>query len=218
MANWNIERAKRARLAQVGTPQGAKMTKAANKTATKKKKKAPAPERIGAGKILAFVMQQEEQDNWCWAAVAASVGDYYAAQETWEQCEVANLELLRDDCCGDGAAGPCNVYGYLASALNRVHCLQNWQIAVRVAFAVVVGEINAGRPVCVRVAWRGGGAHFVVITGYDDPDPNVARVLIQDPYFQHQDIAWSDFLNVYRPVNTQPGDWTDTYLTQDGSP
>ena len=210
------------------------MTKAKTKAAKKPKKKAPparapaavrapapapaaaapAPVVVGAGRILVFDMQHEEQNNWCWAAVAASVGNYYAEEEEWDQCTVANRELRREDCCGDGAAGPCNVYGYLASALNRVHCLQNWAIAHRATFDMVVGEINAGRPVCVRVAWRGGGAHFVAITGYSDPDPAIAQVLVQDPFYQYQDIAWSDFLIVYRPVGAQQGDWTDTYTTQ----
>jgi hypothetical protein len=179
----------------------------------------PAAVPAGAGHILIFTMQQEIQTNWCWAAVAASVGNYYAGQETWDQCTVANLELHRTDCCGSGGAGPCNVYGYLASALNRVDCLQNWAIAQRAVFEKVLCEIDHGRPVCVRVAWRGGGAHFVAITGYSNRDPEDARMLIQDPLFQYQDIPWIDFLDVYLPLPAPPagslqGDWTDTYYTQ----
>ncbi|WP_428659162.1 C39 family peptidase [Reyranella sp.] len=165
-------------------------------------------------KTLTFIMQHEEQYNWCWAAVAASVGDYFTQAGTWKQCAVANLELRRNDCCAAGGDGPCNIYGYLASALNRVHCLQNWAIGQRVAFDVVVGEIDGGRPVCVRVAWRGGGAHFVAITGYSDPDPTIAHVLVQDPLFQYHDIAWSDFLDYYKPTGLHQGYWTDTYRTR----
>ena len=59
------------------------------------------------------------------------------------------LELMRSDCCDGGAAdGPCNVYGFLASSLNRVHCLKSWAIDQCAAFAAVCDEIDSGRPVC----------------------------------------------------------------------
>ena len=67
-------------------------------------------------------MEFQVQTNWCWAAVATSVDAYYrhGTGAPMPMCEVANSELGRTDCCTTGAAGPCNVYGTLASALFRV--------------------------------------------------------------------------------------------------
>jgi hypothetical protein len=185
------------------------MTKPKKKAAAKKK----APALAVAGSVLSFNMQDQQQINWCWAAVAASVGDFFAGQPTWDQCTIANQELMRSDCCDGGADGPCNVYGFLASSLNRVHCLKSWAIDQRAAFAAVCDEIDSSRPVCLRVAWRGGGAHFVAITGYSDRDPSLARVRIEDPVYRYHDIAWTDFLTAYAPAGSLQGDWTDTYYT-----
>jgi hypothetical protein len=184
------------------------MTKPKKKAARKK-----VPRAAGGAKVLAFAMQDQKQINWCWAAVAASVGDFFAGQPTWDQCTIANEELMRTDCCDGGATGPCNVYGYLASSLNRVHCLKSWAISQRAVFAAVCDEIDSGRPVCLRVAWRGGGAHFVAITGYSDRDPSLARMRIEDPFYPYHDIAWTDLLIVYAPAGSFQGDWTDTYYT-----
>src|SRR5204863_1759343 len=69
---------------------------------------------------LDFSMQHQQQTNWCWAAVSTSVALFFNPSSGWTQCAVANGELNRNDCCGAGASGPCNVYGYLDTALTRV--------------------------------------------------------------------------------------------------
>jgi len=43
--------------------------------------------------LLDFSMQQQDQTNWCWAAVAASVVRYYHADTQWTQCRIAEGEL-----------------------------------------------------------------------------------------------------------------------------
>ena len=86
----------------------------------RKKKNAPRRRNAAAGpwRRLDFDMQDQEQSKWCWAAVGASVALYYEPQASWTQCRVANEQLERNDCCGNGAAGACNQYGFLASALE----------------------------------------------------------------------------------------------------
>ena len=59
------------------------------------KKKTPAPPVAGRG--LAFTMQDQKQIDWCWAAVAASVGDFFAGQPTWDQCAIANQQTGRPE-------------------------------------------------------------------------------------------------------------------------
>src|SRR5918911_1240122 len=71
-------------------------------------------------RLLPFNMQPQQQTNWCWAATSTSVDHYYDPGSGWTQCGVADGELGRTDCCGAGAAGPCNVYGTLDTSLQRV--------------------------------------------------------------------------------------------------
>jgi Papain-like cysteine protease AvrRpt2 len=156
---------------------------------------------------LSFQMQPQQQTNWCWAAVSTSVALYYDAASTWTQCSVANGELSRSDCCGSGAATACNVYGYLASALQRVGHLDHWDGNAAV-FQTVDDEVDAGRPIGIRVAWSGGGAHFLAIIGYLEDTQNY--VAVDDPIYGKSDVTYDTLKTSYQGSGT----WTHTYYTK----
>ncbi len=157
--------------------------------------------------LLDFSMQQQDQTNWCWAAVAASVVRYYHADTQWTQCRIAEGELQRADCCDGEDGGLCNVYGFLPSALYRVGCLKVWDIGKRALLEQLCAEIDEQRPLCARVQWQGGGAHFVAIVGYlEDGD----LIAVEDPFWGPSDIAYNTFCTHY---TTQQGSWTDAYYT-----
>jgi hypothetical protein len=157
---------------------------------------------------LAFTMQPQQQANWCWAAVSTSVSHYYDTGSAWTQCLVANDQLGRNDCCGGGASGPCNVYGFLDQALQTVGCFVSIQGGTS-TFATIDGEIAAGRPVGIRVAWNGGGAHFLAIIGTREWSPTY--VAVDDPIFGKSDHTWDDLRTSYQADGDS---WTHTYFTQ----
>jgi hypothetical protein len=156
---------------------------------------------------LDFQMQHQQQSNWCWAAVSTSVALYYDAASTWTQCTVANGELSRTDCCGTGASTSCNVYGYLNTALTRVGHLDRMDSSVA-SFQAVDDEIDAGRPIGIRVAWSGGGAHFLAVIGYLEDDTNY--VAVDDPIYGKSDLTYDTLKTSYQGS----GSWTHTYYTQ----
>jgi hypothetical protein len=162
--------------------------------------------RLLAWHRLDFAMQHQQQTNWCWAAVSTSVALFYDPASTWTQCLVANGELGRNDCCGDGASGPCNVYGFLASSLTRVGHLDH-SVGSSSTFAQVQTEIDAGRPLCARTAWSGGGAHFLAIIGYRILDQMLA---VDDPWYGKSDVSYTTFSSSYQGS----GSWTHSYFTQ----
>ena len=155
---------------------------------------------------LDFAMQHQQQTNWCWAAVATSVALFYDPASTWTQCTVANGELNRNDCCGAGASGPCNVYGFLDSSLTRVGHLDH-MTGSSSTFAQVQTEITAGRPLCARTAWSGGGAHFLAIIGYRLLDEMLA---VDDPWYGKSDVSYATFNSSYQGS----GSWTHSYFTR----
>ena len=162
--------------------------------------------RLLAWHRLDFTMQHQQQTNWCWAAVSTSVALFYEPVSTWTQCAVANGELGRNDCCDAGAGGPCNVYGFLGSSLARVGHLD--QIVNSSSdFTDVQTEVNAGRPLCARTEWAGGGAHFLAIIGYRVLDEMVA---VDDPWYGKSDVSYATFRSSYQGS----GSWTDSYFTQ----
>ncbi|MET0966740.1 MAG: papain-like cysteine protease family protein [Nakamurella sp.] len=153
---------------------------------------------------LNFVMQQQTQTNWCWAATSASIAAYYDAATTWTQCRVANGELGRGDCCGVGASGPCNVPHTLQTALTRVG-RQAQFVGGTVTREAIRGEILANRPMCARTAWSGGGAHFVAISGFVVGD----LIEIDDPISGVSDVDYDVFTTSYLGSGT----WTHSYYT-----
>src|SRR4051794_1237702 len=65
--------------------------------------------------LQSFNMQHQVQDQWCWAATAASVSLFYNRTSTWTQCLVA-AQIMGTTCCV--ALAPCNKPWYLNDALS----------------------------------------------------------------------------------------------------
>src|SRR5262245_45820165 len=59
---------------------------------------------------LAIAYQEQLADNWCWAASTVMIAAFHSRNTT--QCDVANLGLMRADCCPAVPHGSCNVAGW----------------------------------------------------------------------------------------------------------
>ena len=154
---------------------------------------------------LRFTMQQQTQSNWCWAATSVSIARFYGTTG-WTQCSVANAQLGRTDCCGTGASGACNVYGFLDDAIQRTGHLQSAGGGTA-TFAQVEAEAVAGRPLGIRTAWSGGGAHFIASTGIEDD----SLVYVSDCGSGTTSVVdYNTLLTSYRGSGT----WTHTYYTK----
>lgn len=155
---------------------------------------------------LDFVMEHQQQSEWCWSATATSVALYYDPISTWNQCRLVNEELDRQDCCQNGSGSSCNEPWFLDLALTRVHRLQR-VTAAKKGLAEVKSQIDAGHVLCVRIGWDGGGGHFVAIVGYDE----TAETLdVRDPWFgTAYAVPYSSFPESYQ----SGGDWTHSYET-----
>ncbi len=163
----------------------------------------------GGAAVLSQFMQPQKQSNWCWSAVGTSVGLFFQTGD-WKQCSTATACLsLRGmsglDCCNDPTT--CNVYGYLNDSLNHTKSLASWQ-AGTASLNQIQSEINAEHPVCVRVAWSLGGAHFMAITGYND-----GTISIQDSIYGTSSMLYSDYPASYHSGGT----WTHTYYCKPNS-
>lgn len=161
-------------------------------------------------KILPQFMESQQQSSWCWSAVATSVGLFFKTG-SWTQCSTVNGCLSRSDCCTAPLPNPCNVYGYLDQSLTYTRSFDPPLIYGTVTEAELETRIGSGDPVCARVAWNGGGAHFVAITGYSypDADPSSVTIYLQDSFYGSSSMAFADFAEGYHSGGT----WTHTYLT-----
>jgi hypothetical protein len=158
--------------------------------------------------LLPLSVPQQEQSNWCWAATGSGVGHFYEPFDNpVAQCTIVSQAFQRDDCCSEPAAsGDCNQPHFLNRALQIVghfdrmenNALDTQRIAT---------EIQAGRPVGVRIGWSGGGGHAIAIGGFR---PNQQSVHIEDPAYGPSDIQFNTLLTVYQGN----GSWTHTYFTK----
>jgi hypothetical protein len=154
---------------------------------------------------LPLTVEHSGQTEWCWAAVSASVALFYTPASTWTQCAIVNKELGQTACCTEGAASTCNQPHVLEAALSLVqHLLRDF--AGPLAFADIVQEIDAGRPVGVCIDWTGGGGHFVTVAGYDR---NGEMIQVKDPLFGNSQVPLATFPAGYQGGGT----WSWTYLT-----
>jgi len=155
---------------------------------------------------LGLSVPRQQQSNWCWAATSDGVARFYDASSPWTQCSIANTDLGRGDCCAGGAGGPCNVYGYLDRSLATVGRFKRWA-AEAAPFETVASEMGGARPLGVRVAWEGGGAHFLAIGGCrEQPEPYVH---VEDPWWGPSDLPYATLTSGYQAT----GRWTHSYWT-----
>jgi hypothetical protein len=157
-----------------------------------------------AQKALAFNLQHQIETNWCWAAVTASVAAFFRNQG-WSQCRLANDQFGQANCCSSGSSSSCNTPWYLDRALTRVGNLGTYMTGAMLPGAIQV-EIDSGRPIGARIAWAGGGGHFVAISGYFGS----TFVHIEDPWFGPSTQAYT----VFRSSYLGGGSWTHSYGTR----
>ncbi|MER6914562.1 papain-like cysteine protease family protein [Streptomyces sp. NPDC000594] len=158
--------------------------------------------------VLPFSMQGQLKSNWCWAAVAASVSAYYHPGAAWAQCDVANSNLGRSDCCGTPPGDPCNVTSVLDVPLGIVGCFDR-MVGTATSQVEIITEVGAGRPLCIRVQWSDGGGHFLSAIGYVDDADSVD--IVDDPIYGRTFLLHS----VLRTAYQGSGTWTHTYYTRD---
>lgn len=151
-----------------------------------------------------FYMQNQIQDQWCWAAVSSSISSYFNRVAPWLQCQIVNTAFRNASCCVNGGSTACNQPYFLHIALHITQNLNTW-VERALTYAETDNQIALGNPVGVRIAWHGGGGHFVAITATNN---NWVEVI--DP--------WNGIFRV--PYNAARfdyqggGAWSHSYLTQ----
>ena len=163
--------------------------------------------------VLEFHIEHQAKDQWCWAAVAASVCRFYQDAQTQTQCGLANQFLSPgEDCCQDDASDNCNTPFALDIVLNQLRHLVQPSRGV-VQFEELDHEVAVNqRPVAVRVMLSDLlTSHFVVVVGCAI-EAGIEIVKVADPSDatgNMTSIPYSALANDYRPGAL----WDQTYFT-----
>ncbi len=186
-----------------------------------------APPDLGPAVIaqrrLTFRIQRQQQSEWCWAAVAASVEQFFDPDpdpaSRLKQCEVADMVLKDKDkmpkpkCCEDPE--DCDLPAELEDALKKIY---KWRDTLDVdpltgakgslTFEQVKREIDRGRPVCAGIRWKSGTGHFVVVRGYRVLGSGAQQLYVADPLYPSSLVDFNEFTVAYYGE----GEWTETDL------
>lgn len=162
--------------------------------------------------IGGYPIELQEESEWCWAAVALSVVKYFQnASQPQTQCAIASKVLHSQQCCLPDKNNICNQPVKLGDALGAkgIGALrQAGEIPRPLRFEEVQRELDAHRPICIRIGWDGGGAHAVVITGYQVLEGGIRHVDVADPMYPDCTIDYEELTNAYHG----DGQWTHSYL------
>jgi hypothetical protein len=119
--------------------------------------------------------------------------------------------VLAANCCANPDA--CDCPEELQVALQAINRLQpNGILAFppQLSIGEIQSQVDASLPVCVRIAWSGGGAHFVAIDGYGKSPSGQYVVRVEDPFYGESVWDLTAFLNSYQGS----GFWTATFLVE----
>jgi hypothetical protein len=161
-------------------------------------------------------MDPQLEPNWCWAAVTAAVKNFFSGGPTLQQCQVATPVLTREhptdafDCCAN--PDQCDIPAFLQDALAVSGNLSGPPLSGHLVFESVKDELDAGRPIGVRIQWPNGGGHFIVIDGYREFTEGAPLVHVADPQYRPCYHSYHDLVRRYQGV----GVWTDTFLLKKG--
>jgi hypothetical protein len=167
---------------------------------------------------MPVAIEKQLESNWCWAAVTASVNELFSPGSTLQQCNIAQSVLVFEsqidnsvDCCANPEL--CNIPAFLQDGLSLTGNLLLAEHGL-LDFVGVTTEIDANRPVGVRIQWSDGGGHFLLIDGYREFSSGAQQVHVADPFYPSAYIFYSDLVDNYQ----DDGSWTDTFFIQpDGS-
>jgi hypothetical protein len=148
------------------------------------------------------VMQEQRLDQWCWAAVAVSVDRYFDQSSPWTQEKLAD-EITAKDGCPNTPDCPEALQVVLA-AIGRLNGVPKTD---SLSFAQVQAAHAASLPLCIRIGWFGGGAHFVAIDGSGFTPAGDPLVHVKDPFFGDSTMNFNDFYENYLGA----GAWTATF-------
>jgi hypothetical protein len=147
---------------------------------------------------LPIAVGKQVRSRWCWAAIASAVAGYYKTRS------IDQVQLV--DSLLPPALLEKNVNFKLDVALKYVNCFSHWTIGKPI-FDRIQFEINQGRPLGVRLEWFTGGAHYILVNGYNDRD---GSIMIEDPLHGPGVHVFELFPDHYRGPGAV---WTETFWT-----
>lgn len=159
--------------------------------------------------ILDTPLIKQQTKMWCWAASAQMIMTYMG--KPIAQCEQADIQLKKTDCCSDSIPTHCVKGGWpqfyrYGFTSDSVDAALSWE--------QLKAQIDQNRPVIFSWRWSLGGGHMMVATGYAEPNwvyvnnpfppqgeaslpPGDYQVITYEEFVSSQNHShWRDYFNI----------------------
>jgi hypothetical protein len=158
-----------------------------------------------------YQIEQQAHQEWCWAAVGASIKNYFSPDANMTQCQIANLVLGVDDCCNNPFPVGRDTTAALQDVLGKLNALQNTQLPLSPQ-DIFTQIVTNSLPVGCRIGWFGqnDNGHFVVICGCPVTASGEQWLDIADPFYGNCTIPYDEFVHSY----LNAGEWTNAFLVK----
>lgn len=147
----------------------------------------------------------QKQQYWCWAASSEMVLKYLNPpfESSYIQCQQSRIcladSLNNCKCCLYPTNDTCNFphwpifdqLGFRAFNTDEFPGYLTWQNMLQ--------EIDNNRPLCLTYNWRGGGAHMIVMNGYQIVNRQLWDY-VMDPYPGFLELSNLDVNYPYPPI------------------
>jgi Papain-like cysteine protease AvrRpt2 len=191
------------------------LEKGKNRIRLKLAPEAGAAVLLRSASVMRFDLQPQKKDNWCWAAVTASLINFFADGDPMQQEQVVRNCLDPDEVREKGD----DLTLVLPKALDEMG-LRSMRCNYPISLDEIRKQVQLGLPVAIRIEWKGGGGHFVVITGVLPQHPKGdghTWLRVADPKLTDEKKELTVPLYItYRALTSKRyrtnGEWTHTYL------
>jgi hypothetical protein len=138
----------------------------------------------------------QEQTEWCWAACAQMVLQFYGNSSV-QQCDLAS-KLFGEPCCANPDSPLCNEP---AQVPDLAGVYAQWGrnavlVPGDVPFETLQSEINANRPIEIGFIWNDGTGHQVLVCGWNI-DGTGPYLLVNDPKWGSGAVYYSNLQAAY---------------------
>jgi len=153
-------------------------------------------------------LDPQKTSMWCWAASGEMCMDFLGGNV--EQCDEANKEFSRTDCCNNPTPGDCINGGWPEFEKYNFTATRTSDAAL--TWDQIKSQIYCSKkPIAFSWHWTGGGGHMMVIIGYTElegqqwvlindpwaPNEGDARFITYSEYVSGSDHThWDDFYNI----------------------
>ena len=184
--------------------------------------------------VLPVYMEEQDERNWCWAATALSILEYYNPLSKFLQLDIVKTQHGFN--LNQGGFSNKYLIGnspYANRFYDRPRLWESRKVHFpnptefidkfsmeKLDFNTLEKEINNGNPVCVAVRWLEGGGHIMTLTGIRKKNPDTPVVnanedfdlIVNDPWSGIIYISTKNFIE--QKYLSSKGGWYQTITTR----